>query len=159
MPGFPVGPGFVGGLEEFRFQWEDVRVHELLEGAEEVEYELVSPGTDRERFLAKMRDYLNRQPDNLALQKVKSGRPLTPADLESLERLLAASGAGSDDDLAAAVSESNGLGRFIRAVVGLDRQAVNEKFAAFLAEINATAQQSERIFRPRFSTNAVRRSG
>ena len=117
----------------------------FLGDVEEVHYELVPPGTDRERFLAKMRDYLNRQPDNLALQKLKTGKPLTSADLGSLETLLANSGAGSDEELAAAVSDANGLGRFIRSLVGLDRHAVNERFAAFLAEINATAQQSDFI--------------
>lgn len=53
-------------------------------------------GTDVERYTARVRDYLRRQPDNLALQKLRYGKSLTPADLESLEELLARSGAGTD---------------------------------------------------------------
>lgn len=98
-------------------------------------------GTDRERFNAKMRDYLNHQPDNLALQKLRSGKPLTPGDIESLQELLARSGAGSEDDLDAAIAAAKGLGPFIRSLVGLDQTAVNEQFAAFLAGTNPSADQ------------------
>lgn len=98
-------------------------------------------GTDIERYTAKVRDYLRRQPDNLALQKLRSGKSLTPADLESLEGLLARSGAGEPEDMEGAVANAQGLGRFIRALVGLDRQAVQEAFAEFLGERTATASQ------------------
>ncbi|WP_280183527.1 DEAD/DEAH box helicase family protein [Nocardia cyriacigeorgica] len=98
-------------------------------------------GTDVERYTAKVRDYLRRQPDNLALQKLRSGKPLTAADLESLEELLARSGAGEPDDMARAIDNAHGLGRFIRSLVGLDQQAVQEAFAEFLGERTATASQ------------------
>ncbi|WP_040796801.1 DEAD/DEAH box helicase family protein [Nocardia higoensis] len=98
-------------------------------------------GTDVERYTAKVRDYLRRQPDNLALQKLRSGKPLTPADLESLEELLARSGAGEPEDMERAVINAQGLGRFIRSLVGLDPQAVQEAFAEFLGERTATASQ------------------
>ncbi|MFC4373752.1 DEAD/DEAH box helicase family protein [Nocardia halotolerans] len=98
-------------------------------------------GTDIERYTAKARDYLRRQPDNLALRKLRSGKSLTPADLESLEELLARSGAGEPADLERAVANADGLGRFIRSLVGLDRRAVQEAFAEFLGERTATASQ------------------
>ncbi|TLF72423.1 DEAD/DEAH box helicase family protein [Nocardia cyriacigeorgica] len=98
-------------------------------------------GTDVERYTAKVRDYLRRQPDNLALQKLRSGKPLTAADLESLEELLARSGAGEPDDMARAIDNAHGLGRFIRSLVGLDQHAVQEAFAEFLGERTATASQ------------------
>lgn len=97
--------------------------------------------TDVERYTAKVRDYLRRQPDNLALQKVRSGKALTTADLDSLEELLARSGAGEPEDLERAVANAHGLGRFIRSLVGLDRQAVQESFAEFLGGRTATAGQ------------------
>ncbi|MFR9752430.1 DEAD/DEAH box helicase family protein [Nocardia sp. 004] len=102
-------------------------------------------GTDVERYTAKVRDYLRRQPDNLALQKLRSGKSLTPADLESLEELLARSGAGEPDDMERAVANAHGLGRFIRSLVGLDQQAVQEAFAEFLGERTATASQIDFI--------------
>lgn len=98
-------------------------------------------GTDVERYTAKVRDYLRRQPDNLALQKLRSGKSLTAVDLDSLEELLARSGAGDSEDLERAVANADGLGRFIRSLVGLDRQAVQAAFGEFLGERTATASQ------------------
>jgi type I restriction enzyme, R subunit len=106
--------------------------------------ELVT-GTDTERFTAKIRDYLRRQPDNLALAKVRTGKPLTAADLDSLEELLARSEAGGPEDIQRAVENAKGLGRFIRSLVGLDQQAVNAKFAEFLDGTTATANQIDFI--------------
>ena len=101
----------------------------------------LATGTDKERFNAKVRDYLRRQPDNLALQKLRTGKPLTLADIDSLQELLARSGAGSPEELQQAIDDAHGLGRFIRALVGLDQQAVNEAFAEFVNDTNATADQ------------------
>ncbi|MGW5441491.1 DEAD/DEAH box helicase family protein [Nocardia asteroides] len=98
-------------------------------------------GTDIERYTAKLRDYLRRQPDNLALRKLRSGKSLTPADLESLEELLARSGAGEPEEMESAVTNAHGLARFIRSLVGLDQQAVQTAFAEFLGERTATASQ------------------
>ncbi|MXP21954.1 DUF4145 domain-containing protein [Gordonia sp. HNM0687] len=113
----------------------------FIANVEEVDMPTMSTGTDKARFTAKIRDYLRHQPDNLALQKLRTGKPLTDSDLDSLQELLARSGAGSADDLQQAIAEADGLGRFIRSLVGLDRQAVNERFTDFLADTNATADQ------------------
>lgn len=107
----------------------------------EVDMPHMATSTDKERFNAKIRDYLRRQPDNLALQKLKTGKPLTQADIESLEEMLARSGAGTDEELQQAINDAHGLGLFIRALVGLDRNAVNEAFAGFVNDTNATADQ------------------
>lgn len=107
----------------------------------EVDMPHMATGTDKERFNAKMRDYLRRQPDNLALQKLRTGKPLTQADIDSLQELLTRSGAGSEDELQQAINDAHGLGRFIRSLVGLDRQSVNEAFAEFIDDVNATADQ------------------
>lgn len=108
---------------------------------EEVDMPIMRTGTDKERFTAKIRDYLRYQPDNLALQKLRTGKPLTQSDLDSLQELLGRSGAGSPEELHQAVADAQGLPKFIRSLTGLDRQAVNERFTAFLAETNATADQ------------------
>lgn len=114
---------------------------DTLGEVEEVDMPSIQTGTDVERFTAKIRDYLRRQPDNLALQKVKTGKPLAPGDLESLEALLAESGAGKPEDLQKAVENARGLARFIRSLVGLDRRAANEAFAEFLDGKTASANQ------------------
>lgn len=114
---------------------------DTLGEVEEVDMPHLVTGTDTDRFNAKVRDYLYRQPDNLALQKLRTGKPLTDADLDSLQRLLETSGVGTAEDVQRAIDNAQGLGRFIRSLVGLDRQAATDAFADFLGGRTATSQQ------------------
>ena len=70
-------------------------------------------------------------------------KPLTPTDLDELERMLIESGVGSADDIEQAKEESHGLGLFVRSLVGLDREAAKEAFAEFLDGKTLTANQIE----------------
>lgn len=101
----------------------------------------MSVGTNWERFKAKTRAYLLEHADHIALQKLQRNKQLTDADLESLEQILAESGAGSPEDLARAREESQGLGLFIRSLVGLDKEAATEAFSEFLTESRYSATE------------------
>ncbi|MFZ2174920.1 MAG: type I restriction-modification enzyme R subunit C-terminal domain-containing protein, partial [Rhodococcus sp. (in: high G+C Gram-positive bacteria)] len=114
---------------------------DTLGDVEEVDMPQLMTATDTDRFNAKVRDYLYRQPDNLAFQKLRTGKPLTEADLASLQQLLETSGIGTAEDVQRAANNAQGLGRFIRSLVGLDRQATTEAFADFLNGRTATSQQ------------------
>ncbi|MEO7271145.1 MAG: DEAD/DEAH box helicase family protein [Vicinamibacterales bacterium] len=102
----------------------------------------LAPGTDFERFRAKARQFLRVHADHPALRKLRWNQPLTDDDLLELEILLLEAG-GTDDALTQARSESNGLGLFIRSLVGLDREAAKQAFGAFLTGTTATANQVE----------------
>jgi type I restriction enzyme R subunit len=101
--------------------------------------------TDTERFRAKVYDFLVRQPDNLALQKLKKAQPLTRTDLDSLRQLLITSGVAEPADLHRATENAHGFGQFIRSLVGMDRQAATTAFAQFLDGKTATANQIQFI--------------
>ena len=100
----------------------------------------VTPGTDFERFRAKAEAYLLEHLDNLALQRLRRNKQLTPGDLAELEQLLVASG-GQQADLAWADSKTGGLGIFVRELVGLDRGAAAEAFERYLDHTRFTAEQ------------------
>ncbi|MEU0076295.1 DEAD/DEAH box helicase family protein [Micromonospora tulbaghiae] len=97
-------------------------------------------GTDFERFRAKARVYLRAHEDHLALQKLRRNKQLSPTDLDELERMLAASGGGSED-IDEARRSAHGLGLFIRSLVGLDREAATEAFGDFLTSRTLSANQ------------------
>jgi type I restriction enzyme R subunit len=97
------------------------------------------------RFKRKAHHFLLEQEDNLSLQKLRRGKPLTAMDLEQLAALLVTAGVGDQAQVAQAAELSNGLGRFIRSLIGLDRAAVAEAFSAFLADKTASANQIEFI--------------
>jgi type I restriction enzyme R subunit len=100
---------------------------------------------DFNRFRRKARHWLLEHEDNLTLQKLRRGRPLTSTDLEQLATLLVEAGVGDAAQIEEAAVLSHGLGRFIRSLVGLERGAVAEEFSKFLAEGSATARQIEFI--------------
>jgi type I restriction enzyme R subunit len=99
------------------------------------------PVPDMERFRAKAAAYLKAHEDHVALQRLRRNKALTPDDLAALEQMLLESGAGDDHAVAQAKEEAQGLGLFIRSLVGLDRQAAMEAFGGFLAGTQLNANQ------------------
>ena len=75
------------------------------------------------------------------MQRLRRNQPLTPADLDELQRFLLSHGVGTEQSILRAAEECNGFGLFIRALVGLDRNAAKELFAEFLADGTITATQ------------------
>ena len=92
----------------------------------------ITPGTDLVRFRAKAAAYLRQHEDHVALQKLRRNKQLTPEDLASLEKMLLSSGAGEQPDIESAAQSAEGLGLFVRSLVGLDRQAATEAFGRYL---------------------------
>ena len=70
-------------------------------------------------------------------------QPLTASDITELERMLAENSVGSPDDIDRAKNESEGLGLFVRSLVGLDREAAKQAMASFIADKTLGANQIE----------------
>jgi type I restriction enzyme, R subunit len=102
---------------------------------------IANDGIDYERFKLKTRDFLREHSDNLAFVKLRKNLPITATDLAELERILLEQASGDKELVAKAREEANGLGLFVRSLVGLEREAANEAMAKFLNDANATAKQ------------------
>lgn len=98
---------------------------------------------DFARFKRKARHFLRRHEDHIAIAKLRHGKPLTETDIAELRRMLLDAGVGESQHIEAASALAHGLGPFLRALVGLDRHAVAERFSEFVADAAATAQQIE----------------
>jgi len=98
---------------------------------------------DFERFRSKARVFLRAHESHVALHKLRRNLPLTAADLAELERMLLESGTGTSQELQKASAESQGLGLFVRSLVGLDREAATAALAGFLRNTTWTANQME----------------
>lgn len=111
----------------------------------ETSFELSGFGAGNElvKFKAKAQAFLRAHQDHMTIHKLRLNRPLTVADLAELERMLVASGAGAVEDVRRAMRESQGLGLFMRSLVGLDREAAKEAFANFLKGKTLSANQIE----------------
>jgi type I restriction enzyme R subunit len=98
---------------------------------------------DFERFRAKARAFLREHQDHVAVRKLRMNKPMNPTDLAE-ERMLGESGAGGTaEDLARAAAESEGLGVFVRSLVGLDREAAKQALAGFMSGKALSANQIE----------------
>jgi type I restriction enzyme R subunit len=95
------------------------------------------------KFKKKARHFLREHDDHLTLQKLRRGRPLTETDLKQLEELLLSAGVGDAEQVEKAAELSDGLGRFIRSLIGLERSSVVEAFSEFVGDSSATAEQIE----------------
>jgi type I restriction enzyme R subunit len=107
-----------------------------------IEVKGVGAGADMVRFRLKARHFLREHHDHIAVQKLRRNEPLTATDLAELERIFVEAGVADPEDLAR-VQADGGLGLFVRALVGLDREAAKAAFGAFMAERTLSANQIE----------------
>ena len=98
---------------------------------------------DFERFLAKAQAFLREHQDHIAIHKLRMSKALTAADLAELERMLAENGVGGAAEINRAKEVSQGLGLFVRSLVGLDREAAKEALAGFMSGKTLRANQIE----------------
>jgi type I restriction enzyme R subunit len=101
----------------------------------------ISTGEDAERFREKALAFLRDKLEEPALHKVRWNEPLTPADLEKLEQMLVQAGVGTVEEIEKVAQEEQGLGLFIRSIVGLDRAAAKRAFSRFIEERTLNASQ------------------
>jgi type I restriction enzyme R subunit len=102
-----------------------------------------SQGTDHAKFRAKAQAFLRAHQDHVAIRKLRMNKALTGSDLAELERMLSESGIGDAEAIQRAAEEAEGLGLFVRSLVGLDRQAAKEALSAFLDGKALSANQIE----------------
>jgi type I restriction enzyme R subunit len=84
------------------------------------------------RFRAKARAFLNDNLNHISLNKLRMNQPLTTSDLSELERFLVDAGIADQSVIERAAEESDGLGIFVRSLVGLDKAAAQDAFSAFI---------------------------
>jgi type I restriction enzyme R subunit len=116
---------------------------ELGEGTT-IELPEMGIGMNFERFRDKARQFLKAHESHLALQRLRRNQPLTPSDLDELERMLIEAG-GTQAIIDRAKEQSHGLGVFIRSLVGLDHETAKQAFSQFISGTAVTANQIEFI--------------
>ena len=110
---------------------------------EDLEMPEIATVMDFERFRAKARHFLQIHENHLALQRLRRNEPITAQDLDELERMFVDEGIGKSAEIERAKDESQGLGLFIRSLIGLDRKAAQDSVAEFLTDSALTAKQFE----------------
>ncbi len=111
----------------------------------EAEYVLpgLGEGADFAKFRAKVQAFLRKHLDHVAIHKLRTNRALTASDLTELERMLLESGVGASEEIGRAKVESQGLGLFVRSLIGLEREAAKAALGVFLNGKTWSANQIE----------------
>ncbi len=100
---------------------------------------------DFERFRMKVRAFLREHESHITLHKLRRNLPLTASDLSELERLLLESGTATAHDMQRASQEAQGLGLFVRSLIGLDREAATQALNGFVSGKTLSSNQLEFI--------------
>ncbi len=109
----------------------------------EVDLPQFSTAVDLGRFKAKARAFLFDHDHEIAVQRLRRNQQVTAVDIETIERLIIETGTGTPEELEKAAHEAEGLGLFIRGLVGLKRSAAEQAFSQFLADHAVNAPQTE----------------
>jgi type I restriction enzyme R subunit len=102
-----------------------------LKASEVQEHDLIGYSQGRPDYKARVEAFLRKNDTHITIQKLKTNKPVTEAEIDNLETLLFdGEERGTKDDYQ---KENNQpLGVFIRSILGLDTQAVQVAFADFL---------------------------
>ena len=90
-------------------------------------------------YKAKAEYYIRQHQDNIVIAKLKTNKPLTPADVAVLEKVLW-NEVGTKSDYEHEFG-TKPLGEFVREIVGLDMNAAKEAFSEYLTNANLDSRQ------------------
>ena len=99
-------------------------------------------GVDLIQYRKKVEAFLQEHQNEIAINKLRHNKPLTPLDVEQLEKILKenANIIGTKDKFKSLMGNL-GLGEFIRSVIGLDSSEIEKVFAQYLDTNNFNANQ------------------
>jgi type I restriction enzyme R subunit len=113
---------------------------DMLGEEREIELPGFSAGLDIERFRDKTQQFLKAHENDPVIHKLRWNERLCREDLDALEKMLVAAGAGSAGNLSKVRTDGE-LGLFVRSIVGLDREAAKRAFDGFVTGKTLTANQ------------------
>ena len=107
------------------------------------EYQPEDTTIDIRTYREKVIDYLEENSDNPVIKKIHNLEPINNEDLLELENVLWHE-LGSQEEYSQTTDQKN-LAAFVRSLIGLSQQAVNEKFGEYLNGNAFNSQQQEFI--------------
>lgn len=96
---------------------------------------------DIRTYKEKVIDYLAENTNNPTILKIRNLEPINADDLKELERVLWEE-LGTKDEYDK-ITDIDNLAAFIRSIVGIEQEAINEKFGEFLSGNVFNSQQQE----------------
>ncbi|MFN8391796.1 MAG: DEAD/DEAH box helicase family protein [Bdellovibrionota bacterium] len=96
---------------------------------------------DVTQYKLKVERFVRDHKNHITIARLMNNLPISTTDLAGLEEILFTQDAAGTREQFEKIYGKQPLGRFIRSLVGLDRNAAKEAFAAFLSSGSLTADQ------------------
>ncbi|MGM0460788.1 MAG: type I restriction-modification enzyme R subunit C-terminal domain-containing protein, partial [Bacteroidota bacterium] len=104
------------------------------------------PTINKDRYLRKIRKFIEQHGNHLVIEKIRKAKPLTDRDIEALEEFLLESDPGiSREEFHELIGEEMELIKFVRSISGLERKAVIQQFEEFLRDKRLSSTQIQFI--------------
>jgi type I restriction enzyme R subunit len=104
------------------------------------------PAINKDRYLRKIRKFIEEHSNHLIIEKIRKAKPLTDKDLETLEQFLLESDPSiSAEEFHELVGKNLKIVEFVRSVSGLDHEAVVKEFGHFLQNNQLSSNQIQFI--------------
>jgi type I restriction enzyme R subunit len=92
-------------------------------------------------YKKRMTEYVLKNRNHITIHKLRTNQPISKSELVELERMLFDQGTtGTREDFVSAYGEQP-LGQFIRSIVGLDQDSVNQAFSRFINDPSLNSTQ------------------
>ncbi|QDU98579.1 DEAD/DEAH box helicase family protein [Lignipirellula cremea] len=104
--------------------------------------DLVVKDVNLKNYRLKVERFIREHETHITIHKLKRNQPIAEEDIDALEEILfSADGPGTRDDFSAAYGTEQPLGKLVRQIVGLERNAAKEAFNEFLSSAVYSADQ------------------
>ena len=114
---------------------------DLIDEISESDYKPGSTLVDIRTYREKVIDYLVEHSDNPVIMKIHNLEPINNDDLLELEKVLWTE-LGTQEDYSETTDITN-LAAFVRSLIGLSQESINEKFGEYLSGNTFSLQQQE----------------
>ncbi len=115
-------------------------VKDVMGAKTEVELLDLGGASSLAQFRRKARAYVDAHADHVTLVRLRQGRPLTPTDLDELQKLFLDAGLAGTGDFDR-IRRMPGMPDFIRSLVGLERRAAHTALNEALAGTALSSRQ------------------
>lgn len=105
-----------------------------------VEYDIIENFKNLQSYKDRVTAFIKKNKNHLVIDKLYKNQPISAFELQQLEQYLIAEALGSKEDFINEFGEQP-LGTFIRSIIGLDQEAIQNHFAHYIAEANLSAKQ------------------
>lgn len=116
---------------------------DISDNIEDSDFSVEGTSFDIRTYREKVIDYLAKNSSNPVISKIKNLEPITNDDLEELHRILCVE-LGTEEEYKKEVNIPN-FAVFIRSLIGISQEAVNEKFGEYLNGNSFNSTQQEYI--------------